>query len=272
MVIGETLVYVESIMRREVPVVDKDDNLSHAVNLMKRYEIDRVLVVEEGSLVGIMTKKDIMVRLGTVRTRAASLSRLHVSGVMTGNPITTSPKFLVDKVVRVMVEANIASLPVVGNSPSEILGIVTRFEVANLALKDDSRITSVARPVPEALPENTTLLHARQALIKNDVSLLPVLGGSGEIVGVVTVDDVADALTVLHDVVPSRYRRERLSSLKVSDVLTKSPVLVGKDDMVGDVVKLLLRERSKGAVIVDDDRPIGLVTLADIVRHLTSII
>ncbi|HID41061.1 MAG TPA: CBS domain-containing protein, partial [Pyrodictium sp.] len=71
------------IMQTDYPAVDKDETLEHAVRVMKKYDSDRVLAFEDDKLVGIMTKKDIMVKLATLRTRNVALGRMHVSSFMT---------------------------------------------------------------------------------------------------------------------------------------------------------------------------------------------
>ena len=51
---------VADIMLMDIPIVSKDYSLTHVVKIMDKYEIDRVIVVKEGKLIGIATKKDII--------------------------------------------------------------------------------------------------------------------------------------------------------------------------------------------------------------------
>jgi len=64
-----------------------------------------------------------------------------------------------------------------------------------------------------------------------------------------------------------------LEKIKVSEIMSK-PVIVGKPKMsIEDAVKLMFnRNIKKLPVIDDDDHPVGLVTLTDLVLSLVTLI
>ncbi|HEX3012951.1 MAG TPA: CBS domain-containing protein, partial [Methanobacterium sp.] len=64
--------HIKDIMSSKVVVVDKDQNLNDALKLMKKHKISRLPVINtnqenERELVGIITEKDIALRLGSSR-------------------------------------------------------------------------------------------------------------------------------------------------------------------------------------------------------------
>lgn len=262
------LVKVEDIMDLNPPIVDKDSNLREALDIMREYERDRVLVVEEKKLVGIVTKKDIMVRLATLRTRRVSISRLYVSSVMSLNPIVVTPDTLVDKAIRLMVEADVASLPVVKAGSKSVVGLLTRFEICKLALEGDVEVSNIARPMTAYLREESTLLQARRVLIESNLSIIPVIGEGNSLKGIVSVDEVTDFLVALYDIVPARHRSVRISKVQVSDFMKRNPPILYPDENLGKAVEKLLERRVKGGVVLEEGKVIGILTLADIVRFL----
>jgi len=63
---------VEDVMSRKIIVVSPEDNLENALKLLIRHDIGRLPVVENGKLVGIITRSDIM------RAHAKELARLGI--------------------------------------------------------------------------------------------------------------------------------------------------------------------------------------------------
>ena len=60
--------FARDVMTAPVFFVSPDATVAHARNLMMRHKISRILVMEDGILTGILTKKDIAYRLKTGRT------------------------------------------------------------------------------------------------------------------------------------------------------------------------------------------------------------
>jgi CBS domain-containing protein len=261
---------VESIMLRDFPVVEKDETLHHAVRVMKRYDMDRVVVLEEGKLAGIMTKKDIMVKLATLRTRSLISSRLRVASFMTWSPKTVSPADPIRSVARMMIEDNVGSYPVV--SGDEVVGLVTRLELARLAKDYRSvKVVDVMTTVPEVLRTSNKLLHARQLLLRYNLLFMPVVDERDRLVGFITVDEVADAFFAFHEIVPERYRKERIDHLLVDDVMRLRPPTVTPDAPVSEAVERIEERKSKGAVVVaSEGRVLGIVTLTELVKLVAT--
>ena len=255
------------VMVREYPRVDKDDSLEEALRAMDRYELDRVIVFDEGRLSGIMTKKDVMVKLATLRTRQWSIGSLHVSNFMTPNPETINASEPLGKAVLVMAEKGIGSLPVLGDD-GRVVGLLTRLEACMLLRsRSDIRALDVMKTLPEALRETHKLLHARQLLLRYDTPFLPVLSSEGRVVGYVTTDIVADAIIAFYRRVPEKHRRERIEHLLVADVMRLRPPVVEPETPVPEVIRVIGEKRSKGVVVVHEGRLVGIVTLNDLIAY-----
>jgi len=257
------------IMLTDYPAVDKDETLEHAVRVMKRYDSDRVLAFEDEKLVGIMTKRDIMTKLATLRTRNVVPGRMHVSSFMTWNPKTTTPDATVVEIAQRMTTENIGSYPVVEGD--KVVGLVTRWEIASLApLFSDVKVVDVMTTVPEVLKTTHKVLHARQLLLRYNVLFLPVVDEEGRLIGYVTVDEIADAFLAFHDIVPEKFRKERIDHLLVDDIMRLRPPIVSPDDSVAVAFERMKAKKTKGVVVVHEGKQIGLVTLNELVRLVAS--
>ncbi len=262
---GLESVTAEDIMITDYPRVAKDETLEYAVKLMNRYGFDRAVALKAKKIAGIVTKKDIMLKLGTLRTRNVVPGRLHVSSFMTPDPITVNRSNTVKEMVRIMVENNIGSLPVVENE--EPVGLVTRWEISSL-LKDakDLKAVDVMITIPEALKPTHKLLHARQLLLKYDLIYMPVIDEDNRPIGYITVDVIADAFIAFHDIVPEKHRKERIEHLLVDDVMRLRPLVVDPDEALSDIVEKMVSKKSKGAIVVHGERIVGLITLKELVK------
>ncbi len=260
----------EEIMLRDYPAVDKDETLEHAVRVMKRYDMDRVLAFEDEKLVGIMTKKDIMVKLATLRTRNLVPGRMHVSSFMTPDPKTIPPSLSVGEVARKMVSDNVGSYPVLEDE--KVIGLITRWEIASLVrdVAPDTKAVDIMITVPEILRTTNKVLHARKLLLQYNLLFIPVLDEENRLVGYVTVDEVADAFLAFHDIVPEKYRKERIEHLLVDDIMRLRPPIVTPDASAAEAYDKMKQKNSKGVVVMHEDKIVGIITLDELVRLIAS--
>ena len=63
--------FARDVMTTPVFFVSPDETIAYARNLMVKHKISRLLVMEEGRLAGILTKKDIAYKTAPRRTSVA---------------------------------------------------------------------------------------------------------------------------------------------------------------------------------------------------------
>jgi CBS domain-containing protein len=124
---------VRDYMTRDVTTISPNQTLPEAHDLMRKYKIRRLPVVDDGQLVGILT-------LGDVREAGASdatslsifelnylLARLKISEIMTRDPLTVSPETGLAEAAKLMLHHKIGGLPVLeGHS---LVGIITESDI-----------------------------------------------------------------------------------------------------------------------------------------------
>jgi CBS domain-containing protein len=139
----------------------------------------------------------------------------------------------------------------------------------------NSRVVSVA---PEA-----TILDAIQLMLENRISGLPVVDHSGSLVGIVTEGDflrrpetgtlrkrsrwleiLIGPNSLATDYVRSHGRR-------VEEVMTRTPVTVGEEATLDEVVAIMERKRVKRVPVVRGREVIGIVSRANLLHALASV-
>lgn len=108
----------ERFIVEEVISISPDETVDYALFLMEKNDIDGLPVVEDGKVVGVISKKDIAVRQGKL-----------VREVMTGEPITVTESVTAEEALNLMFEHRIDRLPVV-NSEGKLVGIITMSDLA----------------------------------------------------------------------------------------------------------------------------------------------
>ncbi len=104
---------------------------------------------------------------------------------------------------------------------------------------------------------STDILTAMELLIKNEISCLPVLGFSGQLVGIVSDKDIFHAVF---------NNQDNFRSLKVSNLMT-TDLLVGLVDDEIDYIGGVMTENGVHHIpIVEKDKIIGLVSQGDVVK------
>lgn len=135
---------VRELMTERVITLDADASVREAAQKMRDEDIGNVLVTRDGSLAGILTDRDIVVR-GVAEGRDPD--DLEVGDLATGDLVTVTVDDSVDRVLELIRERDIRRMPVVdGDKPVGILSI------GDLAIDRDKR--SVLADISSASPNN----------------------------------------------------------------------------------------------------------------------
>ena len=262
------MVSVKDVMLKEFPKVNKNETLEHAYRLMKKYDADRIVVVDDDKLVGVMAKWDVMEKFATLRTRQVVPGRLHVSSFMSTDLKTISLDASPRQAAQIMLENSIGGLPVVEDG--KVVGLVTRWEIAALVKQRiDVRAVDIMTASPIALKPTDTILYVRKVFETYNTIFVPVVDEKGKPIGYVTVNEVADALYAFHDIVEEKHRKKRIGHLLVEDFMRLRPPYVEPNTPLPEIVKAMMEKKSKGVVVVQNDRIIGIVTLVEVLKHYT---
>ena len=124
---------VSQIMVEPV-TIDKDQRLSYALEQLEKKGVERLVVVQNGEVRGILTYADIADRLGVSKVVALSIKRLHVSSAMTDTVITVGPDEEVIDVAQLMCERGMSGCPVVDDEGA-LVGVITKVQISQLVQK-----------------------------------------------------------------------------------------------------------------------------------------
>jgi CBS domain-containing protein len=111
---------VKDVMVTDVVTVGANVNVRRAVRVMNDFEIGCLIVVENGSVVGILTERDVLKR---VVDEGRKPEETLVKDVMSKPLITISSEASLENAIELMFKHKIKKLPVVENG--KLVGLVT---------------------------------------------------------------------------------------------------------------------------------------------------
>jgi len=122
---------IRDLMIREVITVDSDYTVKHAVDIMNRFGIGCVVVLEKERVAGILTERDVLKRAVAV---ARDPEKTFVREVMSRPVIVVGPDFALEDTVMLMFKHKIKKLPVMESrcGKDELVGLVTLTDIASV--------------------------------------------------------------------------------------------------------------------------------------------
>jgi tRNA nucleotidyltransferase (CCA-adding enzyme) len=165
-------VRVRELMSTNVHTLDLDLSIRDAAQLMRRYGHEGFPVVQDGHLVGIVTRSDVD------RALHHRLGEMPVRTLLHAGPLHVSPLDSVDEVQRIMIEHGLGQVPVVEGDL--FVGIVTRTDLIKLRVPGvrTSRAPELRRMMEEALPQGLYDLLIQARDVANDLGdSLYIVGG-----------------------------------------------------------------------------------------------
>lgn len=129
------------IMTKSVRTATPEMSLRDVAMLMRDGDMGAVPVVENGKLIGIVTDRDIVVRIVAEGKDAAT----PIREAMTAELFTVTPDDFVFEAIRLMGDKQVRRIPVISNN-GELAGIIAMADVA-LETEDEREIAETLEEI-----------------------------------------------------------------------------------------------------------------------------
>ncbi len=261
---------IKYLMNPEVICIDKDQNICDALRIMKKNNISRLVVINTNNkhikeVVGIVTEKDIAMKLGSSRYGNMAPSHFHVSTLMSNNLITADVDMDIGVAANIMLENCIGSLPVMEDD--ELAGILTKTDILEICKGkpyEKQKVKDVMSSEIITIEPAERIIHARRLMIDANIGRLPAIE-DGELVGIITFKDIARSMIAFRKVVPDKYKRARIKNLLVEDLMTQNVKTVPPMESISKVAHKMIESGFGGFPVVNDQGTlVGIITKTDI--------
>jgi CBS domain-containing protein len=210
---------VKDYMSAPIYVIERNEPIQRARNLMYKYGIGRLPVLDNGTLVGIVTKYDITNRLyqAAPEWRRRPIDKVPIQVVMTEKPITIFPDATMPQAAVLMIENDISGLPV--ERDGEIVGMITSRDMVKYFAGQDIKAT-----VGDMMSKNLLNVHRHHTI--------------GHVLEEMNVQGVSRALVYEDNTTPV--------GIVTRSGLTFSDIMGPKDEMETKNIKMTRKESTAG--------------------------
>ena len=257
---------IADIVESEFVEVSSDERLGQIQSLFDRESPKGVVVIDDGTVEGVIGERDL------VRSRIEEDTK--ASALMKSAP-TVSRDEDVREVARLLVEGGVKVAPVVEHG--EPAGIVTVDGILHAVLDSLDAITvgDIATEAPITVTEDDHIGQAINRFREHGISRLPVVGEDDRLEGILTTHDIVD-FVVRDDERQGRQDRsgdlDRMLDIPVYDMMSAPVLTATPDETVETAVRRMVDNDIAGLVVTpaDDDGVVhGVLTKTDVLRALT---
>lgn len=247
-------------------IVSKAQKIPVAIEVMRRYNVDRVVVVSDSRVVGVATLKDVFSKLSSKRMGRVSPTSLSVAAFTSPNIITAHPEENAKEVAHRMLEHNVSALPVVGDDGA-VKGLVTKLLLIPLMAKSNLCCKEFVYPSYLTISPRSKLSAALEKLSKTPIRDLIVVEGDRPI-GVIGEREAAFTLFNLLRVEQIRHFDTFIKRLLVADAMRGLTVAFSGEESLREAARFMRSSGVNTLPLVKEDKVYGAVNRDNIFERL----
>ncbi len=277
---------VKDYMNAPIYVIERNEPIQRARNLMFKYGIGRLPVMDEGRLVGIVTKYDITNRLNQAAPewRRRPIDKVPIQVVMTEKPITIFPDATMPQAAQLLIENDISGLPV--ERDSQIAGMITSRDMMRYFSEQDIKAT-----VGDLMTRNILGVHRHhtighvleemnvqgqsRALVYEDSNMpIGIVTRSGltfsEIMGPKDEMETKNIKMTRKDSTAGRkqYRYVKQVPFVAEDIMTSPIFSIGVEEKAVAASRMLVDKSIIGMPVLDKDEVVGYFSADEIIAEI----
>jgi diguanylate cyclase (GGDEF)-like protein/PAS domain S-box-containing protein len=185
-----------------------------------------------------------------------------ISSIMSRDVITLEPKEILMSAVEKMNFNNVSCVVVVEDKKPT--GILTERDIIqiighNINL-NVTRLVSVMKSPVIAISEEIDIPEAANLMVINSLRRLVVVDGEHNIIGIVTQTDIIKNLSI----------DSFISFKKAEQIMKRKIISLGRKDTVSAAVELMIKNHISCVLIIEDDKPVGIITERDITKSIAE--
>jgi CBS domain-containing protein len=277
---------VKDYMSSPIYVIEKNEPIQRARNLMFKYGVGRLPVMDGGKLVGIVTKYDITNRLNQAAPewRRRPIDKVPIQVVMTETPITIYPDATMTQAAELMVENGVSGLPV--ERDGEIAGMITSRDMIRYFADQDikARVGDLMNKEVVTVHRHHTITHvldemnlqgaSRVLVYEDNMSPVGIITRSGltfsEMMGPKDEMETKSIKMTRKDSTAGRkqFRYIREVPFVAEDIMTSPIITINPEVRAVDAAKTLAEKQIIGMPVVEGNDIVGYFSADEITAEI----
>lgn len=269
------------ISKKPISII-KNSTISDAIRMLLDTKISRLVVVDDGKHVGIITEKDIGLFLFSETSRQG-LDEIPITKIM--KPIEfVSQEITPEDSAKIMVEKGISSLAI--GEEQEVKAIVTKSDLVRYfagTLPEKNKVVDFMTHDYESTHTAAPLYKVVRKMLEKKISRIIVKNQQEEPVGIISFRDlfrISIELGSEDDFSGTNFDNVRRGFLSeegfgdislARDVMTKGLLTVKFNEDLAEACNVLLENNVSGLVVLDGNNTIsGIISKSDVTKALAS--
>jgi predicted transcriptional regulator len=277
---------VKDYMRSQVYVIERNEPIQRARNLMFKYDVGRLPVMDGGKLVGIVTKYDITNRLCQAapewRRRPIDMVPIHL--VMTENPVTIYPDATMPQAAVLMLDNEVSGLPV--ERDGEIIGMISSRDMQRCFSEQDvkAKVGDLMSTDIVNVHRHHTIAHVLEQMNLQGVGRVLVYEDNKTLVGIITRSgltfsnmmgpkdemETKDIKMTRKDSTAGRkqYRYIKEVPLVAEDIMNSPIISINAEMKAVDAAKTMVEKHICGMPVLEDGNIVGFFSTDEMVAEI----
>jgi len=272
---------INEISNKPITIL-KSSTISDIIRKLLETKLSRLIVVEAGEPVGIITEKDVGLFLFS-ETSKQGLDDIPISKIM--KPILFVEEDLTPKdSAKIMIDKGTSSLTI--GSKEDIKGIFTKTDLVKYYLENSSE-----KKVVDFMTHDYVFTHSAAPLFKvvrkmleKKVSRIIVKNQNEEPIGIISFRDLFrisielgseeddSGFTISDQIRKGFLSEEGFGNISLArEVMTKGIVSIKFNKKISEACKLILENNVSGLVVLDGNGSIaGIISKTDIIKAIVD--
>jgi len=259
----ELYIHIKDIMAKPVTIA-KSAPITDALDKMLDENIDPLIVTDNGTVVGTISRQAIAETIGKKRNAAISPTKIHVANTVEEEFTTAYPDQGIEILPALLQHAKIV---VVFDEDHKLIGQVSYGDLLKV-MQPSKEVKEILEPVSTINIEER-VVHLRRRMMDDKIARFIVTDDEGDPIGIVTETDVARSMVAFREVVDGKYQDHRIRNLLVRDIMSAPLISVNATMPVGEVIDTMLAKRISSLPVAEGNgRIAGIVTRSSLVHAL----
>jgi len=274
---------ISQIANKPISIL-KNSTISDAIRMLLNTKISRLIVVDNGKHVGIITEKDIGLFLFS-ETTMQGLDDIPITKIMKPIEFVDQESNHKDS-AKIMVEKGISSLAIGVNG--EVKGILTKSDLISFVVENFSgkkKVVDFMTHDYEFTHSAAPLYKVVRKMLEKKISRIIVKNQNEEPVGIISFRDLFrisielgseedySGFNLSQNIRRGFLSEEGFGNISLArDVMTKGLITVKFNEDLATACEILLENNVSGLVVLDGNNSIsGIFSKTDVTRALASI-
>lgn len=254
-------VFIKDVMVKPTTIA-KSAKITEALDKMLDLGIDPLVAVNNGSVVGVVTRQAIAEKLGSRQNSDIAPASIHVASVIEEEFTSVYPDESINVLVPLLQRYK---LVVVYDSDHRLIGQVSAGDLLKKYAPDNGIESAIEKAI--TIDADERVVHLRRRMLDDKISRF-VVTENDKFTGIVTETDVAVAMRKFREAVNDNHQDHRVRNMLVKDIMSSPVLSIEPTAAVAGVIDMMLKKNISSVPVIDNGRLLGMVTRRSLINAL----